>query len=127
MHPFFLLCCFFCRSFKFLFQFFYLFFCCLKLVQGIPPFLQFLLSFVCLVGLPVANCLKLPVSFLVVSLTGLVFVGVESWGWFFGLVRLVFLWCQDDTAHDPNGPDDTDRGYGRYGPRASSIYPYLYA
>ena len=52
---------------------------------------QFLLSFVSLVGFPVANCLKLPASFLVVSLTGLVFVGVESWGWFFGLVLLVFL------------------------------------
>ena len=36
-----------------------------------------------LVGLPVASCLKFPASFLV--------VGVESWGWFFGLVRLVFL------------------------------------
>ena len=26
--------------------------------------------------------------------------------------------CPDDTAHDPNGPDDTDRGYGpvRYTP-----------
>ena len=25
--------------------------------------------------------------------------------------------CPDDTAHDPNGPDDTDRSYGRYGPQ----------
>ena len=52
---------------------------------------QFLFSFVCLVGFRVANCLKLPANFLVVSLTGLVFVGVESWGWFFGLVLLVIL------------------------------------
>ena len=36
-------------------------------------------------------------------------------------------WCLDDTAHDPNGPDDTDRGYGRFGPvRYTPIYTPRY-
>ena len=52
------------------------------------------MSFVCLVGLPVASCLKFPASFLVVSLTGLVLVGVVSWGCFFGVGSVgVFVGC----------------------------------
>ena len=71
------------------------FFCFLAVWSWSKVYLQLsqlLVSFVCLVGLPVASCLKFPASFLVVSLTGLVLVGVESWGWCLGWFGWCFCW-----------------------------------
>ena len=59
-------------------------------------------------------------GFIIFSLENILIVELSAWQrWQW---HTPVFGCPDDMAHDPNGPDDTDCGYGRYGP-----VRYLYA